>query len=50
MVNFFGHVVITEQLIEDHGNLDLQHDNGTTPLTISDNRGHAAVANVLLAV
>ena len=40
---------ITEQLIEDRGNLDLQHENVATPLTIAADRGHAAVAQLLLA-
>ena len=40
---------ITEQLIEARGNLDLQHENVATPLTIAANRGQAAVAQLLLA-
>ncbi len=40
---------ITEQLIETRANLDLQHQNGYTPLMIALYRGHAAVATLLLA-
>ena len=40
---------ITEQLIEARGNLDLQHENVATPLTIAANRGQVAVAQLLLA-
>ena len=40
---------ITEQLIEARGNLDLQHENVATPLTIAADRGHDAVAQLLLA-
>ena len=46
---FFGRPEITDQLIEARGNLDLQHENVATPLTIAADRGHAAVAQLLLA-
>ena len=35
MEAFFGRPEITDQLIEARGNLDLQHENGATSLTMS---------------
>ncbi len=39
---------ITEQVIEARGNLDLHHENVTTPLTIAADRGNAPVAQLIL--
>jgi ankyrin repeat protein len=49
MTVFFGHLQITEQLMEARANLDLEHENGYTPLMISAYNGHKAVATLLLA-